>query len=868
MRRFKISTRDILALSLTLGGVILFLPISLAVPTITGRDLPSALAAVQGFDLVCDDGAGCFSYNGYWNPPSNPNQYCKYAGDMRFGYACWISSDCQPNNDNYSVFWRPYQVSGFIPGKYEVFAYIPRCDSATPHTQSAKYYLRRAGDSAASAPLMATVNQAHPYQDNNDCSDSARWASLGTHYFDSGTYVELRAWTDESGPQWGTRHHLIFADAVKFSFRNQPPNIPNLVAPGNGSTTDNPSVTLKVQDAGDPDNYPRNYRDYYYRIEKTDGSWSQEWGWTTDTSWTVEVPSTGTYRWRVRAGDGELASGWANWWTLGYNASPPPPSQGFLTFPIGLSPSQAPVSAWFDTYYDQADRNGGLISEYNGIEGYNRMSTAYTGPGYCSRNPPPYFYPGYVTDYRHSNPWYYRCGWTFGNAYNRHGGTDYAVSGANVPIRAAAPGTVVWASGSLIIQHSNNTRTFYGHIRQIGRFNSQCQRVGNLYVSSRVGRGEIVACGTDSANHLHFGVKLNASRVPWHDANPANHAPIVDPYTHNLWLGGPPASNVLLPNWAVAPPDNPPTYDNLTPIGLFSIAPSYARVGKEVSFDASDSYDEDGDITGFEWDFGDSITTTGRIVTHTYTTPGTYYVELTVYDDEDGLGYAEGWPVVVFNDTPALVEAERAFHTWPILTATQVTLNLAQTPQARFELSWSTGDADLSLTDPLGRLITVGTTISGVVVETSPNRLAFVLSDAPTGEYVLRSEAQGGAATDVQLRTSVVDVTPPAEASVRVEVDKVTSQVHLTLAVTDTESAVGMEMRYALNEASFGDWQPFTSTVQIPWGAEEGPDGAVVQFRDSNGNLSPLFDGTTFHTWLAHDQSPVLVFLPLVIRGH
>lgn len=750
---------------------------------------------------------------------------------------------------------------------------------------------------------------------------------------------------------------------------NLPPNVPNLISPANGSTTTNLNITLHLQDTGDPDNYPRNYRDYYYRLEKTDGTWSQESGWTTSTSWTVTVPSNGNYRWRAQSGDGELGSGWTGWWTFSYNAPPPPspaltrsrlyvdgrnylvlefcgtnihqdvyigskragrdfgihpkrvdfgaseqcatddnladgtvlpgrtyysgvalaqqnvynvcsssqglcdsitiaappPSSGFLTFPIGRSPSQIPVNSWFDTYYDQSDRNANIISGYNGIEGYNKISTAYTGPGYCHNTA--YFYPGYVRDYKHPDLWYYNCSWVFGRAYNRHGGIDYGVSGANIPIKAAAPGTVVWASGSLIIDHGNGARTFYGHMRQLGRFDSQCRRVGNLYVGSRVGRGEIVGCGTDSANHLHFGVKLNAGRVPWHDGNPANHAPIVDPYTHNLWLGGTPASSALLSGQANLLANDPPTYDNLTPIGLITTNSTYAHVGEAVNFDASNSYDEDGNITRFEWDFGDGITTTGQIVSHSYATPGTHYVGLTVYDNADGVGNAEGQPIVVFDEMPPLTEVEQALRTWSNLNSDQVTVNLAQTPQARFELAWETGDADLSITDTLGRLITASTTISGVVVETGPNLLAFILNSAPAGEYVLQPEAPSGTATGVRLRTSVVDVTPPAEASVQVEVDEGSSRIHLTLAVTDTESLAGMEMRYALNEDSFGAWQPFAPMVQIPWSAEQVLDGVVVQFRDGNGNLSPLFDTTTFHTCLTHDQSPVRLFLPLVIRG-
>lgn len=256
MRCYKISRKIIFLLSLLLGSVVLLSAAFTIAPTVVGQvPVPmSDLATTddgqelaRSFDLICDDGDSCFSYNGGWNPPSNPNQYCKYAGDMRFGYACWAAADCQPDNDHYSVFWRPNQVSGFISGNYGVFAYIPRCDSGTPHTQSAKYYLRHAGDSAASAPLIATVNQAHPYQDNNDCSGGARWVSLGTHHFDSNTYIELRAWTDESGPQWGTRHHVIFADAIKFSY-NAPAPTSTPVPTSTPTRTPTPGIDVIVDD--------------------------------------------------------------------------------------------------------------------------------------------------------------------------------------------------------------------------------------------------------------------------------------------------------------------------------------------------------------------------------------------------------------------------------------------------------------------------------------------------------------------------------------------------------------------------------------------------------------------------------------------
>ncbi len=55
-------------------------------------------------------------------------------------------------------------------------------------------------------------------------------------------------------------------------------------------------------------------------------------------------------------------------------------------------------------------------------------------------------------------------------------------------------------------------------------------------------------------------------------------------------------------------------------------------VGQELQFDASQSYDPDGDQLTFYWDFGDGHTAQGRQVTHTYNKANVYLVVLTVDD--------------------------------------------------------------------------------------------------------------------------------------------------------------------------------------------------------------------------------------------
>jgi hypothetical protein len=57
-------------------------------------------------------------------------------------------------------------------------------------------------------------------------------------------------------------------------------------------------------------------------------------------------------------------------------------------------------------------------------------------------------------------------------------------------------------------------------------------------------------------------------------------------------------------------------------------------VDTTVVFDATNSSD-DVDIVTYEWDFGDGATGTGAVTTHTYATPGSYVVTLTVWDTMD-----------------------------------------------------------------------------------------------------------------------------------------------------------------------------------------------------------------------------------------
>jgi len=66
-----------------------------------------------------------------------------------------------------------------------------------------------------------------------------------------------------------------------------------------------------------------------------------------------------------------------------------------------------------------------------------------------------------------------------------------------------------------------------------------------------------------------------------------------------------------------------------------------------VKFVGSDSYDTDGVITNYLWDFGDGTNSTLANPTHVYTTAGTYTATLLVTDNSNGTGSATTAPITV-----------------------------------------------------------------------------------------------------------------------------------------------------------------------------------------------------------------------------
>ncbi len=91
-----------------------------------------------------------------------------------------------------------------------------------------------------------------------------------------------------------------------------------------------------------------------------------------------------------------------------------------------------------------------------------------------------------------------------------------------------------------------------------------------------------------------------------------------------------------------------------SPSAFFVYAPQNPEVGQEIIFNAASSTDPDGSIILYEWDFGDSVTSTlsTAITTHIYSQAGDYQVNLIVFDDQNTSSTATSTIVVSLPAVP------------------------------------------------------------------------------------------------------------------------------------------------------------------------------------------------------------------------
>ena len=106
---------------------------------------------------------------------------------------------------------------------------------------------------------------------------------------------------------------------------------------------------------------------------------------------------------------------------------------------------------------------------------------------------------------------------------------------------------------------------------------------------------------------------------------------------------------------------NPPPPGQQPPVARFVATPSSTKPGVLVTFNASSSYDPDGTIVSYSWDFGDGSLGSGASVTHAYLLPGTYNVTLSVTDNQSLSAIVRHQVMVASSETPLL------WYAWPAI---------------------------------------------------------------------------------------------------------------------------------------------------------------------------------------------------------
>ncbi len=128
----------------------------------------------------------------------------------------------------------------------------------------------------------------------------------------------------------------------------------------------------------------------------------------------------------------------------------------------------------------------------------------------------------------------------------------------------------------------------------------------------------------------------------------------------SISIGNPPSNPTA--DWVALVQRTSIPFPNRTPVARFTYTPAAGVAPFAATFNGTTSYDPDGTIASYSWNFGDGGTGTGATRSHTYMSAGVYNVTLTVTDDDGAMAilvqelrvYAPGTlpPFASFTATP------------------------------------------------------------------------------------------------------------------------------------------------------------------------------------------------------------------------
>jgi len=290
---------------------------------------------------------------------------------------------------------------------------------------------------------------------------------------------------------------------------------------------------------------------------------------------------------------------------------------------------------------------------------------------------------------------------------------------------------------------------------------------------------------------------------------------------------------------STAPPGPQP------PVALFDYSPKPVIVGQLETFDASASYDPDGVVVGWNWDFGDGGNGSGKIVTHTYSSAGNYSVALTVTDGE-ALTNSTTKQVVVYEFQPARLYVDPAQIIDPTLfPPTIVPINVS------VNFVTNMYDYAFNLSYDTEMLTCIGAIINRVQNQT--NFTPLILIDDGAGFIWINVTYHSPA---VPINTT----TPLSLVTVYFQVDTIGSSV-LHLSDTELSDPSHQNMPHEtgdgfiltlIRDLAITNVVPSTSWAYQGW-----PVSVQVTARN-NGNISETFNVTAYYDNVTIGTIPVV----------
>jgi len=145
--------------------------------------------------------------------------------------------------------------------------------------------------------------------------------------------------------------------------------------------------------------------------------------------------------------------------------------------------------------------------------------------------------------------------------------------------------------------------------------------------------------------------------------------------------------------------ENFTTSANQQPVAII-VAPGSADKKTDITFDGSTSYDPDGYIVEYLWDFGDGETGNGSVVTHQYQVSGTYSVALQVEDDDGDTG-STVHQITINNNAPVAVISVDTQYIQPGGTVTFDGTGSSDPNGDSLTYEWTLGDGTVIGTDAI-----------------------------------------------------------------------------------------------------------------------------------------------------------------------